>query len=105
MRTPRIAQCFKRDDYWGKAETVRTKNGRLPSWAFDFISVHLYAMSDDNNVFGLCSPMCLVYENQNSLRPAFESVSFTTKADAMNAAKQIAAGRTNHNIFVVDCCD
>ncbi len=104
MRKPRISQCFNKDEYWEKAESVRATCGRLPVWSFDFISVHMYALQD-NSVFGLCSPMCLVEENEKSLRPAFESVSFRTKTDAINAAKQIASGRKKHHLFVVDCCD
>ena len=106
MRKPRVAQCFKRDEYWGEAERVRVQCGQLPEWAFDFISVHecAFYLEDKGHVYGLCSPMCIVEGNECGRRPAFEAVSFTTKAEAISAAKQIASARITRHLFVVDCC-
>jgi hypothetical protein len=99
MKRPRTAQLFKnRENYWSGVEISRIK-GLLPSWAFDFISVHYHEF---RGVFcySLCSPMCLVGPDGN--RPAFETLSFPSEKEAIGAAKDVCRSRSN-SLFVVVC--
>jgi hypothetical protein len=94
MNKPRKAQLFNLDEYWPEVEKDRAEKG-LPSWCFDFISVH---SSMARSVFTLVSPMMLV--DKTGDRPDFEDDSHPTKKAAIRRARELAR---QHNTFVVVC--
>lgn len=102
MKKPNIAQVFNRDVYWNKID--RNDDGHLPTWAFDFISVHPvpdFGKKINKRFLGFsfCSPMILV-EEKTGTRPDFENDVYATKKNAILAAKKIAK---MYSIHVVVC--
>lgn len=109
MNKPRIGQVFNDvAKYWDDIEKMRTDKG-LPSWAFDFISVHaplnagqiIKHMGDEKHIYmygySFVSPLCLV-DAKTGMRPEWEEDNYCNKKHAISAARKLAK---IHNLHVV----
>lgn len=90
--------------YWNKMESARTKTGKLPGNAFDFISIHNNQWKEGER-FSLLSPM-MVVERLNGRRPWFENKQFETFESAKSYAKRLATRlrKIGFAVHVVNCC-
>lgn len=71
-------------EYWNFSEPLRV-DGRLPEWAFDFISIHNNDRGE--KPYSLLGPSKLVV-NEN--RPSFERERYKTFTEAKKAAAKLA---------------
>lgn len=98
MKQPKTAQVYSdKQEYWNKVESLRTNDG-LPSWAFDFISVHAEPIPPRHvkvQGYSFCAPMCVVESVLGGKRPDWESDCYADKKSAVNAARKFAAMYSN----------
>jgi len=95
MKQPRTAQVYaSKTEYWAEIEKMRTTDtgrNQLPSWAFDFISIHTEAISPKDVKrpgYTFCSPMVLISHDMG--RPEWEQDRYATKRYAIAAARKLA---------------
>lgn len=91
IKKPTPGKVIQREVYWSEVAP-----DPLPTWAFDFISVHQHSC---DGKYSLLSPMRLV--EPSGQRPEFEQERFERKAEAVARAKGLAK---QYNLFTVDCC-
>lgn len=103
MRKPTPGSVLNREDFWRRADAAKARDGRYPSWVFDFVSLHPSSFPGIPRLAGysLLSPTCLI-DQETGARPAFEALRFVTKAEGVREASRIAK---QHGLFVVWCPD
>lgn len=102
LNRPKNGTFFdNKESYWQQLEAMRI-DGKMPQWAFDFISMHPPVPMDGKlyGQYSLISPMCIIERRADMRRPRFEAHQYRTKAKAIKAARALAR---HFGVFVLYC--
>lgn len=96
---PHYRLYYSKAGYWNEVETLRTDGG-LPSWAFNFISVHRLS----NGKYSLVLPLKFK-EWKEKLAYVYERFPHDSLHDATNFALRLTQRYPRYASHVVQCCD